>query len=492
MLFTRCPGCRTTFRITADTLRVANGAVRCGSCATVFSAFSGLQQSALDDGLQTDEEFLSPTMQTQELARIEEIASPDISVAPDSAAELEDGAEAVATGPQFQDADQELAGRSAQPEIEAVAQIAPVLDARAQVDGAPAQDDLTSDVLLELDEDAASEASSLERQPEHEDRDEDVASESPEKLQFDAPADEWALLLSEIEKSTDADTDEAPSSESDETDPDSVDFWDVGESAATEPWTEIELEGDEDTANELIAVGAPEVALDLDEPLDPPAGTADIDADVAALFGAEPDISEEQVDATLSAATDPDLIAELEAGLPAQRAAGQRLRPWAVGSALLTLALVLQVIHHFRAPLADQSLIGSLVQNAYGVFGAELVPQWDLEQYEILNWVATEADAGNLRIAAQIRNNGPRAQPYPHIHLELKDRWEAVVGSRVFEPVEYLQADAASGDLMVAGVTIPADLTVVDPGEDAYGFELDVCAPSGAGLLTCTSERVFE
>jgi len=36
------------------------------------------------------------------------------------------------------------------------------------------------------------------------------------------------------------------------------------------------------------------------------------------------------------------------------------------------------------------------------------------------------------------------------------------------------------------------DLTVVDPGEDAYGFQLDVCVQSGAGLLSCASERVFE
>ena len=78
MLFTRCPGCQTTFRITADTLRVANGAVRCGSCGTVFSAFSGLRQDALSASMRQDDDFLSPTLQTQELAGIEEIAEPDL------------------------------------------------------------------------------------------------------------------------------------------------------------------------------------------------------------------------------------------------------------------------------------------------------------------------------------------------------------------------------------------------------------------------------
>ncbi len=65
-------------------------------------------------------------------------------------------------------------------------------------------------------------------------------------------------------------------------------------------------------------------------------------------------------------------------------------------------------------------------------------------------------------------------------------------GSRVFEPGEYLEPDANHDDLMVAGDTVPADLAVVDPGADAYGFELDVCVARGAGRLSCASQRVFE
>jgi predicted Zn finger-like uncharacterized protein len=105
MLFTRCPGCQTTFRITADTLRVANGAVRCGSCATVFSAFSGLQQNTLEDDRKADDEFLSPTLQMQELASLEELASPELDDTP--AAEPEDAPEAAAEDPQLAPADDE-------------------------------------------------------------------------------------------------------------------------------------------------------------------------------------------------------------------------------------------------------------------------------------------------------------------------------------------------------------------------------------------------
>ena len=35
---TRCPNCETSFRLTEEQLRMANGSVRCGSCLTVFQA----------------------------------------------------------------------------------------------------------------------------------------------------------------------------------------------------------------------------------------------------------------------------------------------------------------------------------------------------------------------------------------------------------------------------------------------------------------------
>lgn len=489
MLFTRCPGCQTTFRITADTLRVANGAVRCGSCATVFSAFSDLQQDKLEADLQTDDDFLSPTMQTRELAGIEEIASPELDDAPAAAAEPEPEPQAAVVELSIQEAAGELSILDAQRDADNGGSHVPIVNARAQVEEESAQDWEGFDTPLELEENAASEAFTPDQQSEHA----DAASEPPENLQFDAPTDEWTLLLSEIERSSAAEAgDETNSGDEgsgdDATGRDAVDFWDVRGPAATESWTEIEMSAEEEPPNERIAVGALESALDLNAPV----GDAQTEADLAAPLEAELDISAEQVDATLSADPNPDLVAALEAVIPAQLAGAKRSGLWAVGSTVLALAFVLQGIHHFRAPLAGQSVVGPLVQRAYGLFGAELVPEWDLDQYEILNWVATEAGLGNLRITAQIRNNGPRTQPYPHIHLELKDRWEAVVGSRVFEPVEYLESDADSTNAMVAGVTVPADFAVVDPGEDAYGFELDVCLQSGAGRLSCASERVFE
>jgi predicted Zn finger-like uncharacterized protein len=40
--FTRCPQCRTTFRITSQQLELREGRARCGHCRTVFNAFAAL------------------------------------------------------------------------------------------------------------------------------------------------------------------------------------------------------------------------------------------------------------------------------------------------------------------------------------------------------------------------------------------------------------------------------------------------------------------
>ncbi len=148
-------------------------------------------------------------------------------------------------------------------------------------------------------------------------------------------------------------------------------------------------------------------------------------------------------------------------------------------AALAVLALSLQVTNHFRATLAGHPTFGPWAQQAYALVGMTVTPHWDVRQYEILDWVATAEPntrgVGSLKISARIQNRGPQQQPYPSVQLRLKDRWEKAVGSRMFGPDEYLSRDAPHARLMAAGETARAEIEVVDPGPDAYGFELDVC-----------------
>lgn len=43
-MLTRCPHCRTTFRVTPDQLKIRQGRVRCGSCQAVFNALDSLEE----------------------------------------------------------------------------------------------------------------------------------------------------------------------------------------------------------------------------------------------------------------------------------------------------------------------------------------------------------------------------------------------------------------------------------------------------------------
>jgi predicted Zn finger-like uncharacterized protein len=172
-----------------------------------------------------------------------------------------------------------------------------------------------------------------------------------------------------------------------------------------------------------------------------------------------------------------------------------RSRWWTVAVVVAALALGLQAIHHFRGRLAGHPTFGPLVMAAYEKLGVAISPTWNVQQYEIIDWVATaepnERGLGSLKITARIQNHGPLRQPYPAVQLRLKDRFESRVGGRMFTPAEYLPSDTPHERLMSPGETARAELEVVDPGPDAYGFELDVCIEVEASLVTCGTDKVF-
>jgi predicted Zn finger-like uncharacterized protein len=342
MLLTRCPECRTTFRITADALEVASGQVRCGRCSAVFDAYEELKEETAAEP-ESAQPVAAADPGDDPLARTDEFAVPE-------------GAFAAA----------------------------------ADALGEPAGDDGAI-----------------------------------------------AEVMQQIR---------------------------VGMSLES---------ADSDSAS--TATASASEARD---------GTVPTDVEIAP----------EQVDAVLAedgpAASVP-LLAPWRPEAPARR---QPSRWWAFAAALAALALVAQLVHQYRAELAARPIVGQWLTGTYAAFGVTLTPNWDLRQYQIIDWIASadasERGPGSLNITARIHNRGPDAQPFPHVHLELKDRWDTPVGSRVFHPAEYLVGNSA-GALMAPGSTARARLSVVDPGEDAYGFQLDVCIETSQGGLRCATDEIF-
>jgi hypothetical protein len=217
--------------------------------------------------------------------------------------------------------------------------------------------------------------------------------------------------------------------------------------------------------------------------------------DMGARLDDDVAISPVEVDSVLAVGTTEPANDAPQWTLLAEPGPKRASRWWSAAAVLALLTLGSQVVHHYRAVLAGQEVVGPWVQQSYAKLGITVTPNWDVRQYEILDWVATaEPNArglGSLKITARIQNRGPLRQPYPAVQLRLKDRWEEAVGSRTFAPAEYLPRDTPRGGLMGLGETARAEIEVIDPGPDAYGFELDVCIEVEANVLSCGSDKVF-
>jgi predicted Zn finger-like uncharacterized protein len=369
MLFTRCPDCDTTFRVTDDALKRANGQVRCGRCASVFNAYA-----------ERREEPGEPITD----------APSKRALADTPAEELKADAAAVPGDPTQSSATAVAQSTRAEPAAPA--------EAAAPAESAP------PDPPLQLIAPAA--------------RDE------PREARAEPPMDAFAEL------------------------------------SVAAIVAQLEQGAVNDDAEEHSL-------LDLDAAHDaamPPA----------------------QVEAVLE--TEP-----LGDWRHVSRETVRRSRRLSVGVAAALVTLGLQLLNHYRAELVKQPSVGSLVQSAYAALGVVVLPRWDVRHYQILDWVATaepsSGEIGSLRITARIQNVGSEYQPYPDVNLRLKDRWEAAVGGRVFAPAEYLAATPRK--LMAPGETARAQLELVDPGPDAYGFDLDVCVEVETHVLSCRNDKVF-
>jgi predicted Zn finger-like uncharacterized protein len=166
---------------------------------------------------------------------------------------------------------------------------------------------------------------------------------------------------------------------------------------------------------------------------------------------------------------------------------------WRIAAAAAACLLALQGAHHFRGDLATVPVIGGAVGGIYSLIGNPIVQPTDPADFTIVNWVATareldEADdaaPSSLAISAGVRNTSDEAQPYPMLSLELTDRWEETIAARVFTPDEYMGTRLSRTARIRPNTTVTAEFQLVDPGPDAYGFEVDICIAIDAERMHC-------
>ncbi|MEO8537670.1 MAG: MJ0042-type zinc finger domain-containing protein, partial [Betaproteobacteria bacterium] len=91
--FTRCPGCATVFRVTAEQLALREGQVRCGQCRAVFDANDHLVSfcASAEDSLVQDDELMRgrPTVTLRSASALLPVAA--VAPAPAPAAPAAEG-----------------------------------------------------------------------------------------------------------------------------------------------------------------------------------------------------------------------------------------------------------------------------------------------------------------------------------------------------------------------------------------------------------------
>lgn len=609
MLLTRCPHCRTAFRVQADELEIAGGQVRCGRCAQVFDAYSDLQQLVAATGSGPDIALASSDPVIDEPAA--EAQTVDSMLTESASAAVEASAEEFPLTFEVVD---DVLGDTEDPS-------APVQEEtpeRAELDSAtddatPPDEESSNESLEDATEEAAAEETytAIEREIDEalygeigqRDRGEEpepevdkqpaknMADFEEDPLEFDLPAGEWDEFFAATEAeggflaeaarelAESAPPESSPKPDQEESGSDdvadgetvmSVESWleqqaDAGKRTPAneseqatdqeDPTTEAEPEAETEAEATEPSIADPASAAPEAEasPLETESMEHELDAEAEAdaivdslsdldgawededLLGAAEVLADEAgmdpspalaapeatptAETAIAEETDADEGHVLDLEALAATSAGEALsadtqpeakiepagwamdpfeddgleetrsRWWPVAAVGLIVLLVGQLVHAGRHTLVEQPMLGPLIAKTYTALGAESPGRIDLGNYRLERWVATEKETTppSLAITAAVTNLGPRDQPLPLIRLELKDRWDDPVASRVFTPREYLGEDTPNRAL-APGSSVEANFAIVDPGEEAYGFELDVCIGNAGGSLRCATD----
>jgi predicted Zn finger-like uncharacterized protein len=163
---------------------------------------------------------------------------------------------------------------------------------------------------------------------------------------------------------------------------------------------------------------------------------------------------------------------------------------WLGAAIVSALLLITQVVHQNRAWFVSHAHgpFAAVVRVLYGAMGVPLPQPANLSAYQLRQWGVTgDPDAnGTLRLRASILNTAAQLQPYPLLRVTLADRFGKSIGTRDFEPTEYMGKPTAR--MLTPGERVDATLQILDPGKNAEGFEIDVCLRGVDKKISCAND----
>lgn len=478
-MVTRCPKCGTAFRITANQLQSAKGAVRCGSCLHIFRAQDHLVSGAAP---RTDSAL---TRKTASAPREPAAASPakpaaqtpeKTSTTATSAATTSKPANAQTASPTT--ATVAAATSTQMPSSKAPASSVPEKDklafnqkeldkeiAASEEDDFLISDDMDKpadagkgsydfDGFLDLDNPPKSSTSLFDRKPrqhpeaDEEEKEADADESWAQSLLEDADDDNKIAAVKHTISA--AEDDPVPADEAEETESEATShglmFSFVGEVPSTPP-SESELK-------EIFTEEELRAELHSQNDISGPAISA-YDSSRAALLMS---ITPEPVEMTASHAP-----------------RGRRTKLWP----LLALAMLVLLILQLAWLQFDHLSRIQPYRSAYEVIcpwvGCQVPVLADRSKFRVRNLVVTKhrdvEDA--LKVDLILINTASFDQPFPDLYMVFSSLEGELQASRRFTPRDYLAGELAGRQTMPHNRPIHISLELVDPGEKAVNYKIE-------------------
>lgn len=153
----------------------------------------------------------------------------------------------------------------------------------------------------------------------------------------------------------------------------------------------------------------------------------------------------------------------------------ERLLEMSVCAGLIMLMVVQGVFFNFHQ-LARQDSTRPLMGALCSVFPCKLPPSQRWRNIKVSNLVvrADSTIPNVLVVDAIITNRSPHEMPFPKLELYFNDLDQLPVASRRFEPSEYLAGEMTGLTIMPVNQPIHIAIQVINPGEKAVNWRMNV------------------
>ncbi len=448
-LVARCPQCHTAFRVTQNQLIAAKGAVRCGSCLTVFKAVDHQAETAAADNTPTNASKTStPAANT----------SPETTA---SAVQEQLPEEKHTAENQPSDDDSDLHDAQQNPTEELI------------------DDSFDDDEKLDFGEDIYDLNTNKETQSKKVNLF-DIPKRKPMSKQSRESADEsWALdMLAELQ------------------DDDDIEPLNLKTKLAAQPETTTEPEPPEKpqpqskTESEDVTQSISAAPNDNDELLDfDPDACAPLTAKKTSAAEDNDYISEAAIDNAMHTRThyagdQSEYLARIEPSpveMVWQDSSVRWRWLWRLG-ALLTGALIIVQLAVFRFDsLAKNPTYRPYYASACALLGCQLPNMINIDKIRTTNLIVRSHPTLKhaLITDAILINTATFEQAYPILRLEFSDLNNQLVAARNLQPQDYLAGELAGTTHMPINQPIQVSLEIVDPGDQAINYQLNVIKTAG-------------